>query len=158
MTPGEPDRAYMPDRVLRCAYCMDDILEPMFWNKYFKPSIIVMLLVVGLHWVASLEGLYWSIDWYDILMHFLGGLWTALFMLWAVSTQYGTKLKWLKSIIGTLSFVFIVGVLWEVHEIVLGFTDFSDYGYWFDTRLDLVMDMLGAICAVLVYRKDLKNN
>ncbi len=116
-----------------------------------------MLLVVGLHWIASLEGLYWSIDWYDIVMHFLGGLWTLLFILWVVSTQYAYRLKKYVSVISLLVAVLVVGVVWEWHEIFFKFTSFSDVGYWFDTKLDLVMDTLGAIFGILVYKKDIKN-
>lgn len=116
-----------------------------------------MLLVVGLHWVASIEGLYWTVNWYDIMMHFLGGLWTLLFILWVVSTQYASLLKKYVSVFSLILAVIAVGIIWEWHEIFFQFTSFSDRGYWFDTNKDLVMDTLGAIFGILVYKKDIKN-
>lgn len=135
----------------------NDILEAMFWNKFFIPSICVMLFVVGLHWVASIEGLYWTVDWFDVMMHFLGGLWTLLFILWVISTQYVSGLKKYVSISSLIIAVIVVGIIWEWHEIFFRFTSFSDPGYWFDTNKDLVMDTLGAIFGILVYKKDIKN-
>jgi hypothetical protein len=129
----------------------------MFWNKYFRPSVIIMLVVVALHWAASLEGLYWSLRWFDIPMHFLGGLWTLLFLLWVVSTQYASRYKKYITFQNVFLFVLAVGVLWELHELALRFTSFDDSGYWYDTGHDIIMDMLGAAFGVLVYRKEISS-
>ncbi len=117
-----------------------------------------MLLVVALHWVASYEGLYWSLDWYDIMMHFLGGLWACLFALWALNTQYGVGLRKYISIRNLILFVIVVGVAWELLEIVLKFTSITDAEYLGDTSLDIVMDMLGAGFAIYFYRKLIRSN
>jgi glycopeptide antibiotics resistance protein len=129
----------------------------MFWNKYFWPSFVLMLAVVILHWVASFEGFYWSVGWYDIMMHFLGGLWTLFFALWAVHTEYATKLVKYVSIKNLILFVLVVGLLWEAHEIILRFADPSHPDYMFDTIMDLIMDTLGGILGIFIYRKSIKN-
>ncbi|MEK7607486.1 MAG: hypothetical protein AAB484_00980 [Patescibacteria group bacterium] len=125
----------------------------MFWNKYFWPSFLVMILVVGLHWFALLNDIYDTVQWYDIVMHFLGGLWVFLFVLWAIHTQYGRFFLKHASIRNLIFFVLVVGVLWEILEIVLGFMHFSDPGYGFDVFKDLVIDILGAICGSIFYKK-----
>ncbi len=117
----------------------------MFWNRYFWPSVSVMVVVVGLHWFASLNDIYDTVWWYDIPMHFLGGLWLFLFGLWVVNTQYGNIFLRHTSVKSLIFFVLVIGVLWEIHEIVFGFMHFSDPGYFFDTFKDLTMDIIGAL-------------
>lgn len=130
----------------------------MFWNIYFIPSVLFMLLVVGLHWVGTLNQFYFSTEWYDIPMHFLGGVWVALFTLWALSTQYGVFFKKFLNIRNLLVWVFIVGVAWEVFELAMHFNSIHDIGYTSDTTLDLIMDMLGAGAVVCFYKKLIRSN
>ncbi len=125
----------------------------MFWNRYFRPSFILMLVVVALHWLASINGWYWTTNWYDSMMHLLGGLWVFLFALWVAHTKYAQKFLKDLSVRNLLIFVLVVGVLWEIHEIVFGFTDFFDPGYPLDTTKDLVMDMLGGALGAFIYKK-----
>jgi hypothetical protein len=127
----------------------------MFWNRYFTPSVVVMLVVVSLHWLASFEGFYWTVWWYDVMMHFLGGLWTLLFGLWVFGASVRTSR--LITVRNMLIFALAVGLLWEVHEIILGFASFDHPEYWTDTPQDLVLDMLGAIFGVLIYKKSITN-
>lgn len=127
----------------------------MFWNKYFFPSIIVMLLVVAFHWLGSLQDLYSTVDWYDIPMHFFGGVWVALFALWAIGTQYGTFFKKYLSVSSLLLWVLFVGVSWEVLELALKFNSIDDMGYAFDTTFDIILDMLGAAAVVSIYKNNI---
>ena len=114
-----------------------------------------MLVVVSLHWMASLQGLYWSLDWYDVMMHFLGGLWTAFFALWAWNTPYALKCLPYFNKRNLLIFVFVVGFSWEAHEIVLGFTSHLDREYWPDTTQDFIFDMAGALVGAFIYRRSI---
>lgn len=112
-----------------------------------------MIIVVGLHWFASLHDLYDTVWWYDIPMHFLGGLWVFLFILWVTDTGYGRLLLKRSPVRDALIFVLIVGVFWEILEIILSFTRFSDPGYFFDTPKDLAMNTLGAALGSVFYKK-----
>ncbi|MEK7163477.1 MAG: hypothetical protein AAB775_02110 [Patescibacteria group bacterium] len=125
----------------------------MFWNKYFWPSFSVMIIIVGLHWFASLHDLYDAVWWYDIPMHFLGGLWVFLFILWVTHTGYDRFLLRRTPVRDVLILVLVTGILWEVLEIVLSFTRFSDPGYFFDMPKDLAMDTLGAVAGSVFYKK-----
>jgi hypothetical protein len=127
----------------------------MFWNKYFWPSFVVMLITVILHWVASFEGLYWTVAWYDVMMHFLGGLWVALFGLWAIHTEYGSRIAKPASIVKIILFVLVVGILWEIHELYFAFTSLDDPKYAFDTSKDILLDLLGGCLGGFIYRKSL---
>jgi hypothetical protein len=117
-----------------------------------------MLIIVALHWVGSIYSFYYILDWYDIVMHFLGGAWVVLFSLWVLNTQYAKKLSGLSSFLHLLAIVLVVGVLWEALEIYMGFTAFADPRYWFDTPMDLLMDLLGGGYGAFLYRKTLRIN
>lgn len=130
----------------------------MFWNKYFLPSFLVMLLVAVLHWFGSLNYLYFITNWYDFPMHFLGGAWVALFTLWAVSTQYGSFFKKYVTLRNLVLWVFFVGVAWEFLELALQFTNFHDIGYTWDTSHDLIMDIVGASFIAFVCKKSIQTN
>ncbi|MBI5134321.1 MAG: hypothetical protein HZA81_02980 [Candidatus Taylorbacteria bacterium] len=127
----------------------------MFWNRYFAPSFASLVLVAALHWVASYKGLYWTLGWYDVMMHFLGGVWTALFLLWVSRTNLGAWLFSLTTLRSLVVGVIAVGVAWELYEIAFGFTFVTDSEYPLDTSIDLVMDTLGAIAVFLVYRRSI---
>jgi hypothetical protein len=125
----------------------------MFFNRYFLPFVLVMLIVVGLHWIASLYGFYWNVWWYDIMMHSLGGLFVFIAALWALNTQYARALTPYINIKNLLVFVFVIGFLWEVHEILLDFADFSHPQYVRDTTEDFIFDMTGAVAGALIFRQ-----
>ena len=116
-------------------------------------------MVTGiLNMIAIKFYLYWTTNYFDILMHFLGGLWVTLTVLWLWSLKKGfvipSKQKVLKvSIIFTL----IVGVMWEIYELYIGVTLLSDgINYWTDTSSDLMMDFVGAVFGSLYGYRFLK--
>ena len=76
--------------------------------------------------------------WYDIMLHFLGGLWVALMFQWLAARQKATVL-----IIPTLLAVCLVGVAWEIFEILIGSPREANFA--FDTSLDILMDVIGGI-------------
>jgi len=130
----------------------------MFWNPYFIPSFVVMLVVVAFHWLGSLQDFYSTVYWYDFPMHFMGGAWVALCTLWIISTSQGSFLKKFLSIRNLMLFVFVFGIAWEFLEIALRFTSIHDAGYLWDTTHDLIMDVLGAGVVSWVYTKSIRAN
>jgi hypothetical protein len=86
-------------------------------------------------------------------MHFLGGLWVYLFILWSSHTQYGTWLLPYISKKKLLMFVITAGLLWELLELALHFTSFGDERYLSDTPMDLIMDMIGAVVGSKLYKR-----
>ncbi len=102
-------------------------------------SSLVTLFVIQ---IAALQFLlYWKYLWLDIPMHLLGGVTTALGL--SVYTYGRNKTPhFFSSILGYACFAFCIGVLWEVFELVVGFSIVDEY-FIFDTFLDLCMDVLG---------------
>lgn len=117
---------------------------------------ILLLVILGalastiaiLHVVALAHYFYWTLWWFDILQHFLAGLWIAFFTFWVV---FGLRLRAVLLLVNTpSSFLTValvttlaVGLAWEVFEYIvqLYFTE----NYVFDTISDLAMDIVGAL-------------
>lgn len=124
----------------------------MFWNKYLFPSVIVLIAVAFLNWLGGSMGYYWTTNWYDWVVHFLGGVWTALFILWAAELRFFASLKPFLSARIVVVMVFCVGVLWEIYELAFALTDYHDRGYAWDTTHDILMDVFGAIVVCIVLK------
>lgn len=126
----------------------------MFFNRYFVPSFALIVCIALLHYFALDRAYYWTVPWYDIMMHFLGGLWVALFSLWVCASGKFSfipqRISWGKVLVVVLT----VGVLWELYEIVFGLTFVSDPEYWGDTTLDMVMDTAGGLVGAILLNKN----
>lgn len=99
--------------------------------------LILSGIIFVLQDIALAEFLYWRWWWFDILMHFLGGVLVGALALF-VSDLFKTPF--------TLTFVIFlvgIGVGWEVFERMFGL--YNAIGYWEDTILDLIMDTIGAL-------------
>jgi hypothetical protein len=96
--------------------------------------------------------MYW---WFDIIMHFLGGYWIGLSALWFIflSGYLGSITANIskKSIIFISLFsVLIIGLSWEIFEIVAGVPVTGNYAL--DTSIDLVMDLIGGFAASTFFK------
>ncbi|NCS98796.1 hypothetical protein GW764_01270 [Candidatus Parcubacteria bacterium] len=122
----------------------------MFYKKpFFKESLYLSILIAILHYISLELYLYWTISWFDILMHFLGGFLIAIFVILVLySYSDFESLKKHKIFLFSLivGMTLVVGLGWELWEIFVGFTDaINDLG---DTILDIVMDVIGAFSAI----------
>lgn len=104
-------------------------------------TLLVSSVLAILQWLAVYNYLYWRYIWFDIPMHFLGGVTTAAFLV-ALLMHFRPRLF----VLGA-TFVFIG---WEVFEWYFGFPKESNHV--FDTSLDLLMDTLGALLVYIVAR------
>jgi hypothetical protein len=111
-------------------------------------------LTAVLHYIALVNFLYWNIDWFDILMHFLGGVTMGLLALFVFFTSgyfktFATLRKnRLLVLFVLISFTAVIGLGWELWEIFSGFSHvLTDQ---IDTIIDLFMDLLGAFSVFLL--------
>jgi hypothetical protein len=122
----------------------------MLQVKLFFRTFLLLCVVGALHYLGSFFHLYWEIWWYDIPMHFLGGavgaMVTILFLkLFNLSSENKNKI-----IVLTIFSTFCIGIAWEIFELYIGYTSFSDgMEYIFDTTKDLIIDMCGGLFAGL---------
>lgn len=131
--------------------------KPLFWEMF-----ILLAIVGGLNYIATIYHLYWSIYEFDSIVHFLGGATLSAFFLWLYffSGFFKPKNRSLKSflIITTIGTIFI-GVSWEIFELFLGENVLQKSEYPYDTMMDLIMDFLGAITvAFYAFTKEEENN
>lgn len=113
--------------------------KTLLFELIFVTFLVAFLYIIGLEFL-----LYWVTDWYDIVMHFLGGLWIALFATYLFFVLRVVEIPTHNRVVivlVTLGSVLIVGLGWELWELFSGLTFvFKDLG---DTILDLIMDMIG---------------
>lgn len=119
----------------------------MFRHPLFYAQFAVLILVAVLHSFGVYASLYWLWLPFDIIVHFLGGVWVGLAALWFFFYSPFTWLNWLRlSKLGiALLAVVIVGLLWEAFEFIAKVP--QDIAHYEDTVLDIIMDILGAIGA-----------
>ncbi len=99
-------------------------------------ALIFSTALLGLQVWALNDYLYWRYVWFDVPMHFLGGLALGSFLVGFFPSR--------KSLI-FLALTTCVFVGWEILEYMLGIAHKSNYA--FDTALDLLMGTLGALAA-----------
>lgn len=120
----------------------------MISKPLFREVFYLLFVVAVLNLLAIKFYLYWTVSEFDSLVHFLGGAFVGMLFLWLYfySGIFDPQKRDLKNfvVISILS-VILVGVLWEVFELIIGATNVNDLEYYFDTALDIVMDILGSL-------------
>jgi len=106
-------------------------------------SIFVLnYLAMGFHW-------YSSIWYFDMPMHFLGGLWLGLISIYLFSFKDFS----FQSILKISLIVLLIGIGWEIFEVLIdNFITQSSFDF-VDTMSDLFFDVLGGLFAVWYFTK-----
>ena len=115
-------------------------------------SMRVGSLVIFIFFVNYLAmKFYWysSIWWFDMPMHFLGGLWLGLVFIWLFWGQEFDARLILKILAGVL----VIGVLWEIFEVIVNNLTIKDTFNTLDTLSDIFFDLAGGTFAVLYFLK-----
>lgn len=110
------------------------------------------ILIAGLNLLALRYFLYWRVWWYDIPMHFIGGLIVASIALWFVAYEVpiGIRPKVNRLLVSVLV-TLVIGIVWEVFEYMVGIT-MGETGYWQDTLHDVGVDVAGGFVAYLALK------
>jgi hypothetical protein len=114
-------------------------------KKTFSILLVVLIyLIFILDTLAIHYFLYWRWWWFDIILHFLGGAWVALFSyyLFFLSGYFNKIIKRMSVFVLSLTLAITVGIIWEVFEYFMK-VSLNQSNYLLDTSLDLLMDMLG---------------
>lgn len=128
--------------------------KPLIWE-----ILALSVVVAVLHKIALVLFLYWTVSWFDILMHFLGGLLIGLisiFIFFILRFVSIPKNHILNVFIITVGSVLIVGLVWELWEVFVGLTNVLKDQV--DTAIDIVMDLIGASAAFLYAKKKIWQN
>jgi hypothetical protein len=113
--------------------------------------LLFATLFTSVHRAAVTASLYWYYSWFDMVMHFWGGLLVSLGVI-ALSTLQIFPFKPNPKVIALI--LLFVMVMWEVFEFYAGLYE-SSWQQVFDTLKDLLFGSLGAISGyfILVKRK-----
>ncbi len=132
------------------------ILEPMSIKSYI-PAFIVLVLIGLLHNVGGLYfDAYEKYWWWDVLLHFLGGLWVGLSGFWFIYKSHFLPVPRKTTVnffMVILLPVLLVGIGWEIFEYMFGLTFvLPGESYRIDTISDIGMDIVGSLIVYLYYR------
>lgn len=119
--------------------------------------LIATSALAYLHQYGSSSGLYMTTYYFDVMMHGLAGVIVGYVFSWIFGClAYGkgfTYLSGLRRIFDVLLLSLLVGIAWEIFEYVFGLLDWSlGETYWSDTMVDILMDVIGATLAVILYK------
>lgn len=117
-------------------------------KKIFYAMFGVLALTGILNTLGTTLYLYWTVIWFDMIMHFLGGLFVSLFF-FSLFSFFRSGLSYTEKLVLGLVFSVLVGLVWEYYELIVGVTDLAEVGYWPDTGMDIVMDTLGALVGIV---------
>lgn len=134
----------------------------MLKKPLFMEMLVLFSVVGTLNYFATKYHLYWSVSEFDSVVHFFGGTAISIFFLWFYFfSGFFNPVKrnltnfFIISVFGTM----FVSVSWEIFELFLGEAMVDKAGYPFDTTLDLIMDLLGALAAGLYgFLRETKND
>lgn len=128
-------------------------------SKSYPIALLALIVFIGaVNLFAEIYYWYWRMRWFDMPMHFLGGVWLAATALW---WYYG----WLEAknqhfyrvlaicIIASLG----IGFLWEVFEAGLALQTVGHINAMPDTLSDLMFDTLGGVTTAFGAWIHLKN-
>jgi hypothetical protein len=98
---------------------------------------------------------YWysSMWWFDMFMHFLGGAWVALFVVWIFKYQAIDNSKIFKITLGVLT----VAISWEIFEFLVDGNLAKDGISVLDSISDVFLGLAGGLTAIFYSMKRLMN-
>jgi len=109
----------------------------------------LILFIFFVNFVAMKFYWYSSLWWLDMPVHFLGGFWLALASIWLFSLAD----KSFRSIFKIISLVLLVGIFWEIFEIMVNESISRNPFNILDTVSDLTFDLAGGLSAIFYFLK-----
>ena len=113
--------------------------------------LLFAIFFAAVHRVAMVASLYWYYPWFDIVMHFWGGILVALGVVALTSFRVITIRPSFRI---TMLVLFTAMISWEIFERLAGL--YSPETYIFDTSKDLLVGLVGGIVGYLLFRKRTK--
>ena len=118
-------------------------------KKILFRILILVLIIFFLNSFALKLHWYFSVWWSDMSMHLLAGFWVGLVFFWLIPPKNFSFLNIGKIILG----VFLVGIIWEIFEILVDKIIAQNPFNFLDTLSDLCFDLAGALLSVFYFLK-----
>ncbi|MBI5817189.1 MAG: hypothetical protein HZB09_02060 [Candidatus Yonathbacteria bacterium] len=121
-------------------------------RSYPTSLFIFILAILTLQYSATYFYWYWRIWWFDMPMHFAGGLWVGLSTLWLVFLSGRFKKTIPQNAISVFTvgvlFVFAIAIVWEIFEyaVQIFFPHGTPYDM-LDTLSDIFWGLMGGVAA-----------
>ncbi len=103
---------------------------------------LVNFLATKLHW-------YSAIWWFDMPMHFLGGLWIGLLAIYLFWSKINSSGKFFSNTLVILFSILLIGSGWEVFEALVNEVIIENPFDYLDTFSDILFDLAGGSAAIL---------
>lgn len=137
----------------------------MSTTKYIKIRLLgLIVFIFAVNLLAMKFFWYISIWWFDMPMHFLGGVFLGFLYVvlgtFIKSSFFANPATILtrKNIIQFMVFVFVVGFLWELYEIGVARITFGDLGTPVDSLSDLFFDLAGGLFSYILILRNIWAN
>ena len=112
--------------------------------------IVLGLVIAALQYLANAYYLYYRWWWSDVVMHFLGGLFIGVGVLWWLRFEIPIGIRTrIPRFATAFLLVLLVGVSWEIFEWYTN--SYNATNYVLDTASDILMDVCGMLAAYLVF-------
>lgn len=126
----------------------------MIRKPLFKQTFSLLFIIGFSDFFANSLYLYWTVWWFDMVMHFSAGVCVGMAAVMAWQHFFDNNISLSKSIKIALISAFIIGVLWEVFELYFQVTTLSDgINYITDTSSDVILDVCGGLIGSLYAHK-----
>lgn len=123
-------------------------------KKLFKISAYSVILLSLVNFIALKFYWYFSIWYFDMLMHFWGGLCVGFTLMWLLFNK-NPDLSF-KFILKISLGVLVIGGLWEIFEILFNNIIAQNKFNALDSISDVFFDLSGGLCAILYLWKKLQ--
>jgi len=121
-------------------------------SKKLSIRLLILVFIIFVLNYFAMEFYWYSSIWYsDIIMHFLGGLWLGLFSIYLFSIKDSS----FKSILKIFFVVLLIGISWEIFEILIDKFITQNSFNFLDTMSDIFFDVLGGLLAVWYFIKQI---
>ncbi len=124
----------------------------MLQKKLLFLSVISIMVIAVVHIVSLRLSWYYTHPWMDIVIHILGGFWVAATALW-MALRFGhidTIVNYRrKAFFISFAAVFLVGIAWEMFELLSGNTFLHSANFATDSLSDILDNFIGCFFAFL---------
>lgn len=122
-------------------------------KSWFSKILLLFIIMIGVANALAVHFfLYWKLLWLDIPMHFLGGVWIGLTVLWLyyLSGRFKDipenrrRVPYVYGLTGAVTAV--LGMFWELFEFSLDvLISFNEFNGFCDTASDIILAVIGAL-------------
>ena len=123
-------------------------------KKLLTYLAFLIFFIFAVNYAAMKFYWYFSIWYFDMPMHFLGGFWLGLALIWLFSVKELSFKIIFKIILG----VFFIGILWELFEISIDKTITQNPFNILDTISDMCFDLAGGALSIIYFFKRIVYN